>query len=121
MTEQEIFDTVARHLLTQNAKSLLFPDPGLEQDGTMCAYRAPTGLRCAVGCLIPDELYDATMETCTVHALITNFAAVGERFSEHEDLLAALQSVHDNTEVEFWKMDLASVAEDFHLNTEVLK
>ena len=50
-TSQEVFDVVAKHLLTQNAKSM--DDPWDE----MCAYRGENGRRCAVGALIPDDLY----------------------------------------------------------------
>jgi hypothetical protein len=53
MTLQETFDKVCVHLLTQLQKSVF-----LDSNGSMaCAYRGPNGLKCAVGCLIPDELY----------------------------------------------------------------
>ena len=49
MTNEEIFEKVKTHLLTQNAKSMI--------DGT-CLYYGPNGLKCAVGCLIEDEHFD---------------------------------------------------------------
>lgn len=49
MTNEEIFEKVRTHLLTQNAKSMI--------DG-ICLYRGPNGLKCAVGCLIEDEHFD---------------------------------------------------------------
>ena len=48
MNTQQIFDKVATHLLTQNARSAA--------EGS-CLYRSPSGLKCAVGCLISDSVY----------------------------------------------------------------
>jgi hypothetical protein len=56
MTDQEIFDKVALHLLSyakQGFKSV---------DDRGCLYRNGEGLSCAVGCLIPDDLYDPVIE-----------------------------------------------------------
>jgi hypothetical protein len=53
-TKQEIFDTVVTHLFTQGKAA--------QDEDETCFYRAPDGCKCAVGALIPDELYDETME-----------------------------------------------------------
>lgn len=50
---QEVFNKVVRHLLTQKQKARV---------GTTCMYKTPEGLKCAVGCLIPDELYSQDIE-----------------------------------------------------------
>lgn len=54
MTEQEIFDKVAEHLQKQGHRAL-------NEDG-VCVYRGKNGTKCAVGALIPDELYDSKIE-----------------------------------------------------------
>lgn len=46
---QAIFNQVYTHLLTQNEKC---------EDENGCAYRNEQGLKCAVGCLITDEVYE---------------------------------------------------------------
>jgi hypothetical protein len=43
------------HLATQKARAW-------SEDNGTCGYRTETGLMCAVGCLIPDELYDPEIE-----------------------------------------------------------
>ena len=53
MTQQQIFDKVATHLLTQGAKSMM---------GDTCRYRGSNGAKCAVGCLIKDDHYDPILE-----------------------------------------------------------
>jgi len=53
-TQQEIFDTVATHLLKQNDKSL-------DSYGE-CRYRAEDGNMCAVGCLIDTKHYTSGFE-----------------------------------------------------------
>ena len=56
---QSLFDYVARHLLRQNAQSLvIFGD----RNDNSCVYRGPNGLKCAAGCLIEDRLYTADLE-----------------------------------------------------------
>jgi hypothetical protein len=58
MNAQEIFDKVVTHLRTQGKQAKNTSDD--------CVYRRPNGLMCAVGCLIPDELYDPALEGATV-------------------------------------------------------
>ena len=48
-TEQQVFDQVKNHMLTQMKKSML------ESNGDPCAYRGFDGLQCAAGCLMSDE------------------------------------------------------------------
>lgn len=54
MTPQDIFDRVCDHLAEQKGRAIA-------GDG-FCQYRAPNGLKCAVGALIPDHLYDPRMD-----------------------------------------------------------
>lgn len=48
LSKQEIFDRTAAHLLAQGEPASISGD---------CMYRTPNGLKCAVGALIPDEVY----------------------------------------------------------------
>jgi hypothetical protein len=80
---QRLFDTVARHLITQGRPSV---------EGSSCAYRSPENYSCAIGCLIPDDRYKPDLEGSDVDGLI---AKGFTEFAPHRDLLGALQRVHD--------------------------
>jgi hypothetical protein len=103
MTEQEVFDKVAKHLLTQNAKSKL--------PSGMCAYRGDHGLMCAAGCLIPDDKYDPAINLKAWHEL-TSSNVVSSHCGE---LIQSLQGVHDDWPVDNWKSRLAVVASKYNL------
>lgn len=65
----------------------------------MCAYRGTDGNKCAIGLLIPDELYTPEMEGHTVRALVKAFPFLRGVLSieNDEDLefLTKLQITHD--------------------------
>lgn len=88
MTAQEIFDTVIAHLLQQGRPSF---------DGDHCRYRLED-LKCAVGCLIPDDQYAIEMEHRGVNLHCTDPLNnwVRETHPGHFELLRALQSLHDD-------------------------
>ena len=113
MTEQELFDRVAVHLLTQRATARSTTNPGA------CLYHAPDGKKCAIGVLIPDELYDFRFENRTVDALpvdvLEKLGLVGKI-----GLALALQNVHDQCDVDNWVAYLDVVAEDHDLSPAVL-
>lgn len=109
-TEQEVFDTVARHLLTQNRKSVT---------GTgMCLYRCPSGAKCAAGVLIPDDFYHSKMETLTWEVLVEK----GWVPAEHRTLIRILQHIHDSQDIQVsdWPERLRRFAEQRNLSTAVL-
>lgn len=91
MTAQEVFDKVANHLRKQGRQSI-------SADGE-CVYRSKNGLKCAVGCLIPDENYNRYMEGRTVRELVKDSSDCPrdclDLFTTHLDLLEDLQQVHD--------------------------
>jgi len=62
MTTQEYFN-----LLIETSKSGGFP--ATAEDGT-CAYRGKDGKKCAVGVIIPDDVYDVEMEGKPVYDLL---------------------------------------------------
>jgi len=85
---QEVFDIVVNHLFTQGRPAY---------DGVQgCMYRTHDGLRCAVGVLIPDNLYDPEFEGDTADCVIQKlFNKDLADWREHKGLLLALQEVHD--------------------------
>ena len=115
MTNQEIFDIVAKHLLTQNARS---------QDikNIVCAYRGSNDMKCAVGVLIKDEHYSYLLEGYNVRDIDVKEALEksGITVDSRIHFLAALQEVHDLFPVGFWRERLGEVAERYNLNLDVL-
>lgn len=121
MEAQEIFDTVAKHLFKQGCRSV--EDESL--DDPACLYRGPEGRMCAVGVLIPDELYDADMEYQNACYLI---GKVGPPFpgwmKANETLLQDLQVTHDRpaywTSSDAMQERLRIVAQMHRLSADVL-
>lgn len=124
MTKQEVFDTVANHLLTQMEKSTRkLPYASIERVVMgACAYRGDGGLKCAVGVLIPDEKYSIDMETISAYALCERFPEIawilGSAGWEFADLL---QDIHDNSNPESWFCCLQTLGLTHRLNTDVLE
>lgn len=121
-TEQEIFNHVARHLITQGVVSR-------DRVTDMCTYRDDFGNRCAAGCLIADEEYDASMETLAWHQLVS----LGRVPKEHQTLIGQLQQIHDGFDdeeevrtqepgeaVHSWRRELRRMAEEYDFDTLVL-
>lgn len=127
MSLQETFDWVARHLMTQGEKST---SPASSPNNFGCMYRTTSTdriLSCAIGCLIPDDAYDARAEGMSISDLTIvsgRWTAVDD--SEHlatmldlsgieasqsmHALLKDLQHVHDRCDVQWWSGVLRSVA-----------
>ena len=121
MTNQEVFDKVARHLLTQKVQSQV-SDYGGGGDGGGCAYRGENGTSCAIGCLIPNELYKPEMEGKSVSGLQRNSKELLELFRNTDSaLLSALQDIHDDIDPHCWAERLNSEAVAWDLDVSVLK
>lgn len=60
-----------RAYFTRPGAELAIGEPD-EFGNPRCFYRKPGNGSCAVGCLIPDELYDEGIEGASVYALVTN-------------------------------------------------
>lgn len=97
MTKQQIFDTVVAGLAKQNFEQCK------SSSGTACRYRF-RNRRCAVGHLIPDEVYDKRMEGQLVTDFIDTFPEVFLFVLGHEPtendirFLDDLQDVHDGAQ-----------------------
>ncbi len=106
MTNQEIFDKVAAHLLTQNARSYY---------EMSCRYRGPNGLRCAVGCLITDEAFKYELEgqsasNTMVKNALKKSLGMTRMTVKTVGLLMRLQSIHDCNTPESWEQELKNEA-----------
>ena len=112
-TEQEVFDIVAAHMLKQNKKSISYT---LSNDFVRCAYRGNNGLKCAAGCLIPDEIYNRDFESVSWQLLV-----VIHHFPyNHATLITRLQYIHDNYEPKNWREELTDLAIRYSLKPDVL-
>ena len=114
MTAQEIFDKAAVGLLTQKAKSYLVNPDGHES--MVCAYRGANGKKCAAGFCIDDHTYIGNMEKRSINKVIEIFEL--RNLIEHLDLLAPLQSIHDQVSIDNWKAELLHLAKTKGLSTE---
>ena len=104
MTDLEIFDFVAAHLIRQGKRSL---------GAAYCLYRGYDGMSCAVGCLIDDAFYDPSMEGKLLpnSELLQNAVtrSIGRKLTAHTiDVMSVLQRVHDRDPIRAWPAMLAS-------------
>lgn len=107
MSEQEVFDAVCNHLLTQRQRST----KPREDSSPYCAYRGEGGLKCAAGIFIPDNLYLPDMEGTVWGSSIYHY-----RISEnHKGLIRKMQYIHDDTPVDDWEVELKAYAEEYGL------
>lgn len=89
MNEQETFDFVVASVLKQGEPSINVHNPGT--GSLVCAYRSSSGLKCAAGFLIPDELYRAGFEGKTIVELVN----LGLVKIANLALVSQLQAAHD--------------------------
>ena len=90
MTRQEIFDKVVAHFAVQREAAAEY--------GT-CMYRTPDGRKCAIGALIPDEVYSQRLEDKSVGTLLLEFPDImmASGLSDGDSwFLCDLQAVHDS-------------------------
>ena len=117
-TAQQFYDMIVSHLRQQNARSVLDDLYGANP----CAYRGLNNMKCAVGIIIPDEIYTRSMESKTVSQLIRN-NGIGYDIPEellleldqHRKLLSTLQSIHDAEPVCVWEEHFEILAENLDL------
>ena len=99
MNNQEAFEISVKHMLSTSTPSL----GPLNQ----CRYRGPSGQKCAIGVLIPDEQYHEEMEKRTVRYLVQNMH-VDALLDIDLGLLRALQAQHDGTSTRNWPPSVES-------------
>lgn len=118
---QELFDRAVGGVIEQGGPSL-----GAEMKGCVaeCLYRGENGACCAVGWLIPEDLYKPTFEGSRLDELLVDlpFKKVQVR------LIGRLQYAHDDVGstlgldyLDSFKEKCIGIAEEFNLNTNVIK
>lgn len=122
MTNQEAFNIVVTGLRQQGRKSLFTAEQRerfkdiIGQIEEPCAYRGEGDTKCAFGFLIPDDLYDPSMENVMASVVLDRFPAVQEHLEGvNHDLISKLQHIHDKRKPEHWEESLTVVANDFNL------
>lgn len=108
MTDQEIYDRIVTHLRKQWARSAT-------PDGLQCLYRSTDGKMCAVGCLIPDDVYSPQMERWSVTRLTEGWSALRPLFGSNIMLLNRLQMIHDQYPLNKWEYKFEECARHFKL------
>jgi len=96
--KDRIFTTVMDHLIVQNRQSY-------DTEREICVYKHKDGLKCAIGCLIPDEEYSPKLEGMSLFAedFLSLCPTVAKLYNKPEcdELLLDLQHLHDNAVGEF--------------------
>ena len=114
LTNKEIIDRVEKHLLSQGVKSF--------KEGR-CSYRGLNNSSCAIGCLIPDELYHFSIEGLAIpnnnYNFVDSYSLGIKKFAEilseigitdnQLPLLQKLQAIHDCTEPDEWGKKLKAL------------
>lgn len=86
MNAQEAFNTIINYFSREGA--VLAIKDGLKS----CLYRTESGNKCAVGCLIPDELYRPWMEAGRIENLLyTLNSKANNPSASREDRIVSLQ------------------------------
>jgi len=112
LTRQEIFNKIRKHLLKQKKRA------GSSTGG--CRYRTTCKgkvLRCAVGCLIPDRLYQKSFEGVSVWNEYTQAELKGQKeiqavlrklgvSARSFGFLRDLQKIHDDISPKEWESAL---------------
>lgn len=112
-SNQEVFNTVAEHLIRQRRRSMI--RAGRSNQET-CAYRGEDGLRCAIGACVPDDVQFPEGRPISVVMLnwIEHYRLVfGPGVSI--DLLKGLQDIHDQFGVDEWPLALKRIAAHYGL------
>lgn len=107
LSKQEKFDISAKHILVQNKQSMQ------EGGGYVCAYRSFDGLSCAVGVFIHNRVHIDSIEGLLASKLISDHSAIAEASKLNpalDEFFDALQSIHDDCELEDWPSYLENVA-----------
>ncbi len=102
-TTEEVFEYIRNHLLTQNRISA-------DIDGA-CVYKNEQGLKCAAGCLIPDEKYHPPKIEDTKWRKLVDIGYVPEA---HVELIQEMQHIHDDYDLITWESQLDDLECNLH-------
>lgn len=110
MTSLEVFEIVEKHLLAQNERSM-------DLHSGKCMYYDDYGLKCAIGCLISEDVYSPEMESKNIllDKTIRDGLEKSLGFKPSSGLLRlldSLQKIHDETSVCCWAEELMTLRAD---------
>lgn len=134
LTNQELFDIVARHLMKQGKRAGSYVPRSDGMDKFVCMYRSADDYKCAAGAILPDEKYNPLLEGESVRGV--HCRPIFRTLVENVEFLAELQLIHD-TDIGYhgydstfdtsdtdwpvvWKARLRKVADDADLDAKVL-
>lgn len=103
MTEQEVFEASATHLLEQSERS--FSDDG------DCAYKGEEGECCAAGIFVQN--YSPEMEGVSWADAVRDY----NQSNSHFDLVKTLQLVHDRVEPAGWLNEFIEITKSNSLDS----
>jgi hypothetical protein len=104
---EDVFRLVREHMRGM-------PRPAIS-DEYVGMYRTPDRLKCPIGALIPDELYNPEYEGIGVEVLLRKLGAVdlfGKEIGKGiDELLVDIQDIHDGVNPERWMEELDCLEE----------
>lgn len=104
-SDREAFEIAAAHLLKQGVRS------GDDQVAhPKCYYRGPNGTKCAIGALIPDDVYQEAWDREPYGARSLYQTPAKEFLPVSQSLAVSLQSIHDICPPERWAEELKRLA-----------
>lgn len=134
---QTMFDTMVKGIKKQNRLCKEENQYKLGMNSLpVCYYRHPqdSSVRCVMGHLIPDEMYEPEMETRNALELLNSYPDLAKHFAINPDgycngvscessrgrLLRWMQRAHDQSDsVHEFMSRAAKVAKEFNLNDKV--
>ena len=110
----DIIDLVETKLLEQGAKSVKGGNDFKIINA--CALRGDNGMKCAIGWLIPDDVYtpDLEVENPVLELIETgNYEkCFGEKFYEKTEILQELQHLHDHVDPWRWSKEFKRIRKE---------
>jgi hypothetical protein len=120
LDRQSIYERVAAHLLLQGEPAVVVPG-----DEPIYGHRTPSGLRCAIGILIDDAVFDPELnQTRVIHAdVLRMLVASGleiDMAGDDVDFLRDLEAVHDDASPKGdWLGQVVELLEQFRRTYEL--
>lgn len=110
---QKIFNKVVNHLRTQGVQALA-------PTGS-CYYKVPhSKLKCAVGCLIPSNKYNRSIEGSAVNQRPVYSMLGLKSVSKKIAFLREIQNIHDENTPDKWEELFAKFAKKYKLKLKKL-
>lgn len=108
-TLQQVYDFVVEHLrgVAKNSNRLY---------SVRMYYDEDLDHKCAVGCLIPKELYQREFEGAAVKSLLSNdLEEFKPKDQKYLDLLETLQRTHDWVMISEWEKNFKKISDSYGL------